>query len=276
MLSALSFLIVETAAWNGSRSVSVCNQMSDPSPLWPINLVPLRRISREQNTVGWYPVDVLFLLACGELLFVSTIYYLYTYLYCDMLPGQPFCTKRSCSHVRWEGKHISTAVAKSVHTCIHTHTHTHTQTSHKNAHLPLSIAPLLQSRQHKLDSGTLTGKISPPLCTYCIHLLLCLSILYSWFFFPCFSQSFIHNFLPAMSGQGHFILVNFFQAKHTRGVSQHVLVVAKLPGCPYKNLVQSPNCANKREWVSFIAHWREYCVYWLTDGVTVIMCWFSK
>lgn len=28
-------------------------------------------------------------LACGDLLFVSTIYYLCTYLYCDWLPGQP-------------------------------------------------------------------------------------------------------------------------------------------------------------------------------------------
>ncbi len=108
--------------------MSVCNQMSDPSQLWPINLVSLWRISWEQNTVGWYPVDVLFLLACGELLFVSTIYYLYTYLYCDTLPGQPFA-QNAPAHTYTGRENIFPLQSPRLHA--HTHTHTHTNLPQK-------------------------------------------------------------------------------------------------------------------------------------------------
>lgn len=160
--------------------MSVCNQTSDPSQLWAINLASLWRISWEQNTVGWYPVDVLFLLACREILFVSTIYYLYTYLYCDTLPGQPFA-QNAPAHTYTGRRNIFPL--QSPRLCAHTHTLTHKpptkmHTSHST--LPPSSS---HDEQHKLDAETLTGKISLPLCTYCIHLHPCISVCYSDFFF---------------------------------------------------------------------------------------------
>lgn len=108
---------------------------------------------------------------------MSTIYYLYTYLYCDALLGQPFCTKRFCSHVHHEGKHISTAVAKTerLHTQTHSRTHTHkspTEMHTSHSMLPASCVTTTQARFRDINK-----KDSPPLSTYCTpHLPLSLNL----------------------------------------------------------------------------------------------------
>lgn len=80
------------------------NQLTNPFQLWPINKVSLWRIDCKQNAVGRYPVDVTFLTDREKLLFVSTIYYLYTCLYCDSVVGRA-TPLQSCSHLHREGKH---------------------------------------------------------------------------------------------------------------------------------------------------------------------------
>ena len=102
------------------------------------------------------------------------------------------CTKRFGSHVHREGKHIFTAVDKTV--CVRTCScNTHTQTSHKNVHLPL---PLLASFSHDSISQIQGQRISPPL-----------NVSYFQFFF------FFSYFLPSlMSDQGHLILSNPYES----------------------------------------------------------------
>ena len=159
------------------------------------------------------------------------------------------------------------------------HTHTSTQTSHKKCTPPTQHCPpvLLQSRQNRLlDEGTLKGEISPPLCTYCP--LLSFNLLF-WFQ-PAFSQSVTHNFPPAMSDQGHLILLNFVRisrhkmCRHSMCWLSHICQVVHM-------IYQSPASRKERLQVSFIEHCR---VWRLTDGqihwhyvVTLrvtFFCWF--
>lgn len=114
-------------------------------------------------------------LACGHLLFVSTIYYLCTYLYCGSLPGQP--CEQNAPALTYTGKESifpPLSPRPRVHVCACA---THTQASHKNAHLPLSAAHLLQSRLHEPDSGTQDFSTSE-----CVLLsVLLLFLLFSYF-----------------------------------------------------------------------------------------------
>lgn len=120
--------------------------------------------------------------------------------------GATFCTKHSCSHVHWEGKHISTAVAKIV--C--THTHIHTKLSQKcTPPTQYCPPPPITTTQARVGDTNRKDAVSPPLCKCCIHLFLCL-------IYSSYSIS-SHNFLPAMSGQGHLILLNLFRTdRHMR------------------------------------------------------------
>lgn len=76
---------------------------------------------------------LLVFLACGELPFMSTIYYLYAQLYCDTLLGQPF---------------FCTAVAKTAHAHVHKCTHKPPTKKMLTSHslLPTSSVTTTQAR----------------------------------------------------------------------------------------------------------------------------------
>lgn len=112
---------------------------------------------------------------------MSTIYYLYTYLYCDMLPGQPFA-QNTLAHTYAGRENIFPL--QSPRLCARTLTSA--LNFYKNAHLSLSVAPPLQQSQARV--GDTTDKILylPTLQTLCPSLFLSFYLLFSYFLLTTF------------------------------------------------------------------------------------------
>lgn len=109
---------------------------------------------------------------------------------------------------------------------------TSTQNFHKNAHLPLSVAPLLQSRQHKLESGTQQTRhcISFPL--QMLYPSFSLPFLFL-FFLPAFVSFLLTTFCLQCQVKVTSSFSIFSGQTDTWGATQHV--VAKLQGCPLRS-----------------------------------------
>lgn len=243
--------------------MSVCNQTSDLPQLWHINLESEQRISWEQNPVGWYPVDVLFLPACRELLFVSTIYYLYTYLYCDTLPGEPFAENAPTHTYTGRGNIFP---LQSPRLCAHTHFHTNLPQKMHTSHsaLPPRPSPVTTKQAirwrdtKRRDLSTTLHILSFPVFQSAILIPVC-------FFSDCHSQLSTCN---VRSRSPH--PSEFCQDKQTQEERHSMCWLSHICQVVHK-IYQSPASRKERPWVSFIEHCREQCEDWLTDRFTDIM-----
>lgn len=196
---------------------SSCHQRIDPPLTWSVLCVEHLGRTKPRS-------------ACAGLWRPSFCVHYLLFMYIPLLwfvARETLCRKCSRSHVHREGKHISTAVAKTVHARAHscnTRTHTHTQASHKNAHLPLSAAHLLQSRLYEPDSGTQDFSSSE-----CVLLsVLLLFLLFSYF--------------ANVRSRSPYTLESF---KNTHGEWHCVLAVAKLSG--WKNSATMGSCCYREE-----------------------------
>lgn len=111
---------------------SSCHQRIDPPLTWSVLCVEHLGRTKPRS-------------ACAGLWRPSFCVHYLLFMYIPLLwfvARETLCRKCSRSHVHREGKHISTAVAKTVHACTHTllqHTHAYTHTS-----LPQKCTPPTQ------------------------------------------------------------------------------------------------------------------------------------
>lgn len=162
---------------------SSCHQRIDPPLTWSVLCVEHLGRTKPRS-------------ACAGLWRPSFCVHYLLFMYIPLLwfvARETLCRKCSRSHVHREGKHISTAVAKTVHARTHTpatHTRIHTHKPPTKMHTSHSALPT--SFSHDYMSQIQGHRISPAL-----------SVSYFQFFF-----FFSYFLISLMSDQGHLILSN--------------------------------------------------------------------